>query len=112
MHSRATEYLQIIRVVYISHISSPCPGYARRARDVSKLSVKVFSPVRLRRSQSVSSEEDITEACFEDLTQLQDRVNGWLLETGQLTRGHAVTESNMAKLQYIYVKAIGYSSIQ
>ena len=84
LHSHATEYLQIIRVVHCSSRTGSPPS--PRSRDSSKdvrLTVKVFSPNRLPRAGSISSEDDVAEAGYEDLTQLQTRVNDWLRQTGQ-----------------------------
>ena len=63
------------------------PPHTPKSRDSSSqdvtLGFKVFSPQRLKRTLSVSSEEDIAEAGYEDLTQLQTRVNDWLRHSGQ-----------------------------
>ena len=62
------------------------PPHTPKSRDSEQdvtLGFKVFSPQRLKRTLSVSSEEDIAEAGYEDLTQLQTRVNDWLRHSGR-----------------------------
>ena len=85
LHSHATEYLQVVRVVHCAAAASP--PHTPKSRDSSSqdvtLGFKVFSPQRLKRAMSVSSEEDIAEAGYEDLTQLQTRVNDWLRHSGR-----------------------------
>lgn len=92
MHSRSTEYLQIIRLVHSNRDiaassitgdhSAVADSPSNRRQGERKLSYKVFSAARIQRSTSVSSEDDVTEASYEDLTQLQERVNDWLLQSG------------------------------
>ena len=88
LHSHATEYLQVVRVVHCAAASgATSPPHTPKSRDSSSqdvtLGFKVFSPQRLKRTLSVSSEEDIAEAGYEDLTQLQTRVNDWLRHSGR-----------------------------
>jgi hypothetical protein len=104
MSHQRTDYVQILRIVYhqppsptaaspgsggASGAGSPAGGGAATG---SKLYYKSFTPSPLRRvpvpgvSGSGSGQADdgeVPEATYEDLRQLEDKINAWLSYTGE-----------------------------
>jgi len=104
MSHQKTEYIQILRVVYhqppATVATTPGGGGAGSALSGSvvptgsKLYYKTFTPAALRRvpvpgasaaGGGLADDGDPTECTYEDLRQLEDKINAWLSYTGDLS---------------------------
>ena len=70
-----------MRVVYMRQLSSQT-GADKPDSERTKLAFKMFHPVKLPRETNVGGEEELNEGGYEDLGQLQERVNTWLQRVG------------------------------
>jgi hypothetical protein len=88
-----TEYNQILRIVYHQppvHNPMPTATEANQGGAGPRLSYKSFSPAALRRpalpglalSGGQAVEAEPVETTYEDLRQLEDKINAWLSYTG------------------------------
>ena len=88
MSHQRTDYIQILRVVYHQ---PPSTTSSSASAHGSKLSYKTFTPLPLRRvpmpgvpgsGSGQSDDTEPVECTYEDLRQLEDKINAWLSYTG------------------------------
>ena len=77
--SGKTEYIQIIRIVH----SQPATKEELAVASARKMAYKTFTPARLKKPGSGGEPEELSEASYEDLRMVEEKVNAWMEFSGE-----------------------------